>query len=160
MKTAGIRFSMTEYYEIGVEDSSITLTGEIDGITTEYDVTGGSSGDIERKRLYTNTNTTVEMSTDTLFNESEIEGYHYLAFVVTDTSGSYEVEEWCEIEPLKTHGGQFIVSMPISGTLYGRKIYRSSGAVKPSAGVYELGKTTENRNACIIKSVDCVKVVE
>lgn len=158
MKTAGIRFSMTEYYEIGVEDSNITLTSEIDGVTTEYDVTGG--GGIERKRLYTNPDTTIEMSTDNLFAESEIEGYDYLAFIVTDTTGSYEVEEWCEIAPLKAHGGQFIISMPISGTLYGRKIYRSSGNVKPSAGVYEIGKTTENRNACIVKSVDCVKVVE
>ena len=159
MKTAGIRFSMTEYYEVGVENNNITLTSEIDGVTTEYDVTGGGGG-IERKRLYTNPDTTIEMTGDTLFAESEIEGYDYLAFIVTDTSESYEVEEWCKIEPLKTHGGQFIISMPISGTLYGRKIYRTSGNVKPSAGVYELGKTVENRNACIVKSVDCVKVVE
>ena len=159
-KAGGIRFSFDEYYGIVVEDENITLTAEKDGTTTEYDVTGGGGGKIEKKRLYTNPDTTVEMSTDGMFDESEIEGYQYLLFTVTDTAGSYTVEEWCEIAPLKTHGGQFVVSMPIGGVLYVRKIYRSSGAVKPSTGVYEIGKTTENRAACIIKSVDAVKGVQ
>lgn len=113
---------------------------------------------IEKKLLYTNPDTSQEMTGVTLFNESEIEGYDYLCFTVTDTSNSYEVKEWCEIEPLKAHGGQFIISMPISGGLYGRKVYRSSGAVKPSTAVYELGKTTENRSLCIIKTVEAIKI--
>lgn len=162
IKNAGIRFNKETYIEIGadLEDmSKSTIKTVVDGTETNYNLEGGG-GRIEKKSLYVNPHPSVEMSTDTMFDESEIEGYQYLLFVVTDTSGSFEVEEWCEIAPLKTHGGQFIVSMPISGTLYGRKVYRSSGAVKPSAGVYEIGKTTENRNACIIKSVDAVKGVE
>lgn len=157
---AGFRFNKTTYTLVEIdEEKNITLTADIDGEVTEYDVTGGG-GKIERKLLYTNPNTGIEMSTDSMFEESEIEGYEYLIFTVTDTSGSYEVEEWCEIAPLKNHGGQFIVSMPISGELYGRKVYRSSGAVKPSAGVYKIGATTENRNACIIKTVECVKGIQ
>ena len=96
-------------------------------------------------------------STD-LFNESEIEGYDYLAFTLTTTSGDWEVEEWCEIAPLKIHSGQFIVSMPEGANPYGRKIYRSSGIVKASTNVYKLGATTENRALCIVKSVDAVKI--
>ena len=156
MGKAGIRFSQTEYFEVGYDGTNITLSSDINGTKTDYDIGGG--GGIERKSLYINPDPTQEMSTDTMFQESEIEGYDFLAFLVTDTSGSYEVEEWCEIAPLKAHGGQFIISMPTSGTLYGRKIYRSSGAVKASIGVYEIGKTVENRAACIVKSVDAVKI--
>lgn len=160
IKEAKIFFGGTEHYDLKItEDDAITLDATKDGVTTEYDVTGGGGGGIERKPLYTNPDTSQQMSGDTLFEEAEIEGYQYLCFTVTDTSGSYEVEEWCEIAPLKTHGGQFIVSMIISGTLYGRKIYRSSGNVKASTAVYELGKTTENRDACIIKTVEAVKGV-
>lgn len=158
---AAFRFSKSVYAELDANlenfDNS-TLKAVVDGEEKEYTLGEGGSG-VERKRLYTNPDTTIEQSTDAMFQESEIEGYQYLAFIVTDTTGSYEVEEWCEIAPLKTHGGQFIISMIVSGELYGRKIYRSSGAVKPSTGVYKLGATTENRNVCIIKSVDAVKGV-
>lgn len=152
------RLSPKEYYSIDIDGEKITMTTDINGEKKEYDVTGG--GGIERKSLYINPNPTIQQPTDTLFMESEIEGFDFLAFKVTDTTGSYEVEEWCEIAPLKVHGGQFVISMPTSGALYARKIYRSSGAVKPSAAVYELGKTTEDRNFCIIKAVDAVKITE
>lgn len=132
-----------------------TIKAEIDGEEKDYTLGGG----VERKLLYTNPDTTSQMTDVTMFQESEIEGYQYLCFTVTDTSGSFEVEEWCEIEPLKNHSGQFIISMPIGSKLYGRKVYRSNGAVKPSVGVYEIGKTTENRDACIIKTIECVKGV-
>lgn len=157
-KEAGIRFKMDEYYKIRVDDD-ITLTSEINGVTTEYDVTGGGSK-IERKRLYTNPDTTIQMTGDSLFLESEIEGYEYLSFIITDITGSYEVEELCEIEPLKNHGGQFVISMPVTNNLYCRKIYRSSGSVKPSTSVFDLGKTTGDKNYCIIKTVDCLKGVK
>lgn len=156
-RKAGIRFSQTDYVALDME--SMTLTEVKDGESKDYSI-GEGGGGIEIKSLYINPDTTIEMPTDAMFNESEIEGYQYLRFIVTNTSGSYEVEEWCEIEPLKNHGGQFVVSMPMSGDLYVRKIYRSSGAVRPSAGVFKIGATTENRNACIIKSVDCVKGVK
>lgn len=135
---AGIRFSRDSYVLVDAE--------------------GGAS--IERKELYVNPDTSIEMTGDTLFMESEIEGYDFLAFVVTDTTGSFEVEEWCEIEPLKAHDGQFVISMPNSGPLYCRKVYRSAGAVKPSVAVYDIGKTTGDKNFCIIKSVDAVKINE
>ena len=135
-KNAGIRFSKDGYVLV--------------------DATGG--GGIERKRLYDNPDTSVEMTGATLFQEAEIEGYTYLSFIVTSTGGSVEVEEICEIEPLKALGGQFVISLPASGTLYCRKVYRSSGAVKPSTSVYEIGKTTGDKNYCIIKSVDAVKI--
>ena len=115
---------------------------------------------IERKLLYTNPDTSVEMTTDTMFNESEILDYQYLVFTVTDTSGSFEVEEWCEIAPLKDHNGQFAVSIPMDNELWVRKVYRSSGAVKPSASVYAIGKTTQDKTKCIIKTVECVKGVK
>lgn len=157
---AGFRFNRDTYAEIdaNLEDfSQSKITATVDGVETEYSLGGG--GGVEKKLLYTNPDPTSQMTTDTMFMESEIEGYQYLCFTVTDTTDSFEVEEWCEIEPLKARGGQFIVSLPTNGTLYGRKVYRSNGAVKPSAGVYEIGKTTENRNACIIKTVECVKGV-
>lgn len=158
-KEGGIRFSGDEYYKILVdEEGSISLTADVDGEETVYDVTGGAKP--ERKLLYTNPDTTVQMTTDALFQESEILGYEYLIFTVTSTGGDYEVEEWCEIEPLKAHNGQFVISMPTSNALWARKVYRSSGAVKPSASVYDQGKTTENRDYCIIKKVECVKGVK
>ena len=95
-----------------------------------------------------------------MFQESELEGYQYLCFTVTDIFGSYEVEEWCEIAPLKAQGGQFVISYLSSGTLWYRKVYRSSGAIKPSVGVFEVGTTREDRYMCIIKSVDAVRGVE
>ena len=100
---AGIRFSRDSYVLVDAE---------------------GGTG-VERKELYVNPDISIEMTGDTLFQESEIGGYDFLAFTVTDTSGSFEVEEWCEIAPLKSHGGQFVISMPTSGALYCRKVYRS-----------------------------------
>ena len=38
-KTIGIRLSQTEYYEVSVEDDTITLMSVIDGITKNYNVT-------------------------------------------------------------------------------------------------------------------------
>lgn len=156
MQKLAFRMSPSEYYSVNIDGDNITMETEIDGVKKDYDVTGGTQ--IERKNLYINPNPTVQQTTDTLFMESEILGFDYLAFTVTDITGEYEVEEWCEIEPLKAHSGQFVISMTISGGLYARKVYRSSGAVKPSASVYELGKTTENHDVCIIKSVDAVKI--
>ena len=97
------------------------------------------------------------MTGDTLFMESEILDYKYLCFVVTDTTNSFEVEELCEIAPLKSHSGQFVISLPFNGDLYYRKVYRSAGKVLPSNRVYKVGATTEDRNACIIKYVYAVK---
>lgn len=134
---AGIRFSRESYVLV--------------------DAAGG--GGIERKRIYNNPDTTQQMTTDTLFSESEILDYDFLAFKVTNTEGSIEVEEWCEIEPLHHAGGQFVISNPVvGGGLYVRKIYRSSGNVKPSASVFDIGTTTQDKNQCIIKSVDAVKI--
>lgn len=159
IKEGGLRFSGKEHYSIFIdEENNISMVAEVDGVTTEYDVSGGAKP--ERKLLYTNPDTTVQMTTDTLFQESEIAGYEYLIFTVTSTGGDYEVEEWCEIEPLKAHNGQFVISMPANNALWARKVYRSSGAVKPSAAVYNLGTTTENRDYCIIKKVECVKGVK
>lgn len=124
----------------------------------DYVLIDGSGGEIERKSLYINENPSQEMTNTSLFNESEIDGYDYLAFTLTNTEGSWTVEEWCEIAPLKDRGGQFIVSMVHDGNLYGRKIYRTSGVVKASTNVYKLGATTEDRSLCIVKSVDAVKL--
>ena len=123
-----------------------------------YVLVDASGGGIERKRLYDNPDISQEQGSVNLFKEAEIEGYDYLAFTITNTSGTWEVEEWCEIAPLKSRSGQFIVSMPVEGVIYGRKIYRSNGIVKTSINVYKLGATTEDRTTCIVKSVDAVKV--
>lgn len=153
-RKAGVRFTQEDYIEVNMDDMKITeVTPEG---STDYAIGGG----LEYKTLYTNPDTSVQMTTDALFQESEILGYDYLIFTVTDTSNSFEVKEWCEIEPLKAHSGQFVISMPLSNALWCRKVYRSKGAVTPSAGVYDIGKTTENRDACIIKSVECVKGVQ
>ena len=136
VKKAGVRFDSKTYVEVTPE--------------------GG--GGVERKTLWENPNTTVEMTGITMFEESALEGYTHISFIVTDTTGSYEVEELCEIAPLKTHGGQFVVSMPISNALYCRKIYRSAGAVKVSTAVYDLGKTTGDKAYCIIKKAEAVKI--
>lgn len=131
---AGIRFSKDSYVLVDAESGS------------------------KRKLLFENPDISQEMSGITLFEETELEGYDYISFIVTSTSGGYEVEELCEIEPLKAHGGQFVVSMPISNALYCRKIYRSSGAVKVSTAVYDLGKTTGDKAYCIIKKAEAVKI--
>ena len=158
-KSACIFFGHEEHYELMInEEQEIQLTADVDGVVTEYDVTGGGGG-VERKLLYTNPDPTAQMTDDTLFMETEIEGYDFLAFTVTTTTGNFEVEEWCEIEPLKALSGQFIISIPAGGYLYARKIYRSGGAVKPSVSVYEIGKTTGDRNMCIVKKVEAVKGV-
>lgn len=134
---AGIRFTRDKYVTV--------------------DASGGGGG-IEKKLLFENADPSQEMTNTPLFEESEIEGFDYLAFTVTDTSGSWEVEEWCEIAPLKSHAGQFIISMPVDGNPYGRKIYRTSGTVKASTNVYKLGATTEDRSVCIVKKVEAVKI--
>lgn len=123
-----------------------------------YVFVDGQGGKIERKRLYDNPDTTQQMTTDTLFTESEILDYDFLAFMVTNTEGSIEVEEWCEIAPLHDASGQFVISNPTGSSLYARKVYRTGGNVKPSAGVYDLGATTQDKNQCIIKYVDAVKI--
>ena len=41
MKRAGIRFAPKEYYEIGVENESISLMADVNGEIKEYDVSGG-----------------------------------------------------------------------------------------------------------------------
>lgn len=158
-KQGGIRFNGSEYYEINVQDENISLLADVDGTSTEYDVTGGGGGGIERKSLYVNPDTSAQMTGDTLFQESEIEGYQYLIFTVTNTAESFEVEEWCEIAPLKEHGGQFVISFPAGGSLWVRKIYRSGGAVKPSVSVFSIGTTNENRDMCIVKSIEAAKGV-
>ena len=158
MAKAGVRFSQKAYFEIGYDGENITLSSDINGTKTDYDIGGG--GGIERKSLYVNPDTSQEMGSVSLFEESEIEGYDFLAFTLTTTSGAWEVEEWCEIAPLKVHSGQFIVSMPSGGNPYGRKIFRSSGVVKTSQNVYKLGDTIEDKSLCIVKSVDAVKIKE
>ena len=148
---AGIRFTPTHYVEIDVDPEVRTVTEELNGETTVYELGG------ERKLLYTNPDPTIEMQAEELFLESEILDYKYLCFVVTDTTNTWEVEELCEIAPLKSHSGQFVISIPYNGDLYYRKVYRSAGKVLPSAKVYKVGATTEDRNACIIKYVYAVK---
>lgn len=149
---AGIRFTPSHYVEVNLDPSARTVTEEVDGVKTVYEI-----GKSEKKLLYTNPDISVVMTGDQLFLESEIEGYKYLSFTVTDTSNSFEVEELCEIAPLKSHSGQFVVSQPLDGELWYRKVYRSSGKVLPSTKVYKVGATTENKNACIIKNVYAVK---
>lgn len=148
---AGIRFTPTHYVEVNLDPNIRTVTEEVDGVKTTYTLGG------EKKLLYTNPDITTEMTGDQLFLESEIEGYKYLSFTVTDTSNSFEVEELCEIAPLKALAGQFVISQPLDGELWYRKVYRSTGKVLPSTKVYKVGATTENRNACIIKTVYAVK---
>ena len=131
---AGIRFSNDSYVLVDAENVT------------------------KRKLLFENPDITQEMAGISLFEESELEGYDYISFIITSTSGDYEVEEVCEIEPLKAHGGQFVVSMPAGGALYCRKIYRSSGSVKVSTAVYDLGKTTGDKAYCIIKKAEAVKI--
>lgn len=131
---AGIRFSKDSYVLVDAESGS------------------------KRKLLFENPDTSQEMTGITLFEESELDGFDYISFIVTSTSGDYEVEELCEIEPLKTRSGQFVVSMPTSDHLYCRKIYRSAGAVKVSTSVYDLGKTTGDKAYCIIKKAEAVKI--
>ena len=120
-------------------------------------VSSDGGGQVERKRLYTNPDTTVEMTGDAIFNVPDSDGYTHLSFIVTSTDGAFEVEEICELAPLKTNDGQFAISIPIAGVIYCRKVYRTAGTVKPSVNVYELGKTTGDRNYCIIKSVEAIK---
>lgn len=154
------RINKDLYYELHANEadfSSSVIKAVEGGVETEYSL---GSGGVERKRLYTNPDISVEMTTDTLFNESEILEYQYLVFTVTDTSNSFEVEEWCEIAPLKQRSGQFAISMPVDNELWVRKVYRSSGNVKPSAAAYALGKTTQDKSKCIIKTVECVKGVK
>lgn len=152
------RINKDLYYEVHANEadfSSSVIKAVENGVESEYSLGSG----VERKSLYTNPDISVEMTTDTLFNESEILDYQYLVFTVTDTINSFEVEEWCEIAPLKEHSGQFAISIPVDNELWVRKVYRSGGAVKPSASVYALGKTTQDKTKCIIKSVDAVKGV-
>lgn len=150
-RIAGIRFNKEDYIEVNMDDKTLTEINP-DG-TTEYSISGGS----DRKLLYTNPDPTVQMTSDTIFEESELEGYTFIEFVVTNTAGEFEVKELCEIAPLKALSGQFVISLPSSGSLWCRKIYRSQGAVKPSLGVYDIGKTTEDRTQCIVKEVYAVK---
>ena len=152
-RKTGFYFSNTDYVLLDMDAK--TVTSIVDGESTVYEM----GGEIERKLLYTNPDTTIEMTGADMFAESELEGYDYIEFIVTDTDGSYEVKELCEIAPLKAHGGQFVVSMPFTGALYVRKIYRGSGMVKPSTGVYDIGKTTGDRTKCIIKEAYAVKGV-
>lgn len=152
-RKAGVRFTQDDYIQVDMDNMKITE------VTPEGSIDYAIGGGLEYKTLYTNPDTSVQMTTDALFQEADILGYDYLIFTVTDTSNSFEVKEWCEIEPLKAHNGQFVISMPLSNALWCRKVYRSSGAIKPSAAVYDIGKTTENRDVCIIKSVECVKGV-
>ena len=133
---AGIRFTQDNYKMVDSE--------------------GG--GEVERKRIYTNPDPTVEMTGDALFNVPDTDGYNYLSFIVTSTDGATEIEEICELAPLKQLSGQFIISMPGADALYGRKVYRTAGVVKPSVSVYNLGQTTGDRNYCIIKSIDALKI--
>ena len=157
IKYAGIRFNPDTYVEIGADlddFSNSTVTSDIDGVVTKYSLGGGTP---ERKRLYTNPDTSIQQGSVTLFNTSEDEGYKYLIFTITNTAGDYDVEEWCELEPLKAHAGQFVVSYPINNKLLCRKIYRTQGTVKTSVNVYNLGTTEEDRNGCIVKYVDAVK---
>ena len=155
MKT-GYRFTQEDYVEIDYnnnapENSNVEM--EKNGVKTTYNLGGATP---ERKRLYTNPNTSLEQGSVTLFNTTEDEGYTYLIFTVTNTSGDYDVEEWCELQPLKEHAGQFVVSYPIHNKLLCRKIYRTQGTVKTSGKVYNLGTTEEDNTACIVKYVDAI----
>ena len=155
-KKAGIRFNPKAYVEINAnldDFSTSTVEAEIDGKKTSYTLGGATP---ERKRLYTNPDTSAKQGSITLFNTSEDEGYTYLIFTVTNTAGDYDVEEWCEIQPLREHAGQFVISYPINNKLLCRKIYRTQGTVKTSAKVYNLGTTEEDDTACIVKYVEAI----
>ena len=157
IRTAGIRFDQEHYVQINAnltEFADSIIESEINGTKAIYNLGGGTP---ERKRLYTNPDTSVQQGTITLFNTSEDEGYKYLIFTITNTAGDYDVEEWCELEPLRTHAGQFVISYPIHNKLLCRKIYRTQGTVKTSSNVYNLGTTEEDRSGCIVKYVDAVK---
>ena len=156
IKYAGIRFNPETYVEIGAnlnDFSNSTVTSDINGVVTEYTLSGTTP---ERKRLYTNPDTSMQQGSITLFNTTEDEGYSYLIFTVTNTAGDYDVEEWCELQPLREHSGQFVISYPINNKLLCRKIYRTQGTVKTSAKVYNLGTTEEDNSACIVKYVEAI----
>ena len=150
----GARFSLHEYIMVDMDAMKIIETNG--GGTTEYSI-GGTS--IEKKLLYTNPDTTVEMSTDTMFTQEDIDGYDFIEFIVTDTSGTHTVKELCEIAPL-SFVGQFVISLPGDNALWVRKIYRSGGNVKPSAKVNKIGEITEDRTKCIVKEAYAIKVGE
>ena len=63
---AGVRFSMDEYYTIGTDGENITMTSDINGVTKEYDVTGGSGTTIEP--LEVTANGTYEAPTGTAYS--------------------------------------------------------------------------------------------
>ena len=151
-KICKIRWDRNNFSEVNMTTKK--LRDIADGVETTYDIKGGGEN---RKLLYTNPDPTAQMSTEAMFNESDLDGYTYIEFVVTNTAAQYEVKELCEIEPLKGHGGQFVISYPTSSGLWVRKIYRSSGGVKPGVGVYDIGKTTEDRTQCIVKEAYAVK---
>lgn len=150
MNNACIRFSPKKYVELELGEE-LKITTVIDGVKEEYN-------GINRKNIWENPDITQQMASETLCAEDDIIEYDYLCFVVTDTSNSLEVEQWVEIAPMKETYGQFILSFNTDNKLYGRKVYRTAGNIKNSTAVYELGATTQNKDVCIIKSVDVVKI--
>lgn len=65
---AGVRFSMDEYYLIGTDGENITMTSDINGVTKDYDVTGGGGGGTTIEPLEVTANGTYEAPSGTAYN--------------------------------------------------------------------------------------------
>lgn len=153
MKKAGFRLDRNTYAELSVGDE-IKLITDINGVKTEYDVTGGGW---EETLLWENEDPTAAMVVTDLTTITEAKKYDYIKFIVTNTSG---VNEDIQIFSTNTFTAAELGNSAISfhdGSDYVRKIYRSSGKIKCSDKVYKLGDSTQDATQCIIVSVYGIK---
>ena len=100
-KKAGIRFTQDDYITLDMD--AMTLTEVKDGESTEYSIGRG----VEKKLLYTNPDTTIEMTGADMFAESDLEGYDYIKIEVKEIEEEltkYLFEELSKLDYITIYG--------------------------------------------------------
>ena len=91
---AGIRFNPETYTEIGLEEENITLKTIIDGVETDYDVTGGGGGEVQIEPLSVDANGTYTAPSGTAYSPVTVAVPELQLDTLTATvNNTYEPEE-------------------------------------------------------------------
>ena len=91
---AGIRFNPETYTEIGLEEENITLKTIIDGVETDYEVTGGGGGEVQIEPLEVTENGTYTAPSGTAYSPVTVEVPELeLDTLIVTKNDTYEPEE-------------------------------------------------------------------
>lgn len=150
-KRAGIRFEPEKFIAVTIDDeNNITLTSEIDGVTTEYDVTGGGGG-YEEVLLWENPNPGSGFDSDLIICEDLTFDFYKIVYRTINNESVYvsfiiskdDLEENSTLIGSKNEGGDY----------FGRAIVVEEGKIIAKGLCSQIGADNTKKFRCLPNKV-------